>query len=505
MGIRFRRSFKLLPGIRLNLSGSGVSVSLGAKGFHYTIGSKGSRATVSLPGSGLSWTHSSSHSDGRPKNPMVYPSSSHEQYLLESQSIAPIESRSTEEINALSTSDLVPILNRMRGRIRLMWLTCPLVASVFILALRSNVPEIIQLGFFHASLFTLACIALDRYRRSLRIEYELQGIAKTIGIALKDAFDELRDCAKIWNVTAKVFTHDWKRNAGATSLNQRKQLGLSFDRPTGLRGRVSFPAVKTDAEHLYFLPDAVLVAKANSVAALSYGDIAFSNNTIRFIEEDSVPSDAIVVGETWRFLNKKGGPDQRFNGNRRLPICGYGKMEFRSAGGLNCLIHYSNAEAGNQFAKVIKVLAQATSKIDSKAIKNIAVPKAWPSFLFIMLLSTCSVALGFSALYFTKNTVATNFTNTNSAGASLTNAGRSRDPERVVPPQSIVPSATPFQVNPPIDLSQRSKPKPELKNRDVTPSVRSDSSSGGSVQQCIKIENIDDRVDCLEQLQSPNR
>jgi hypothetical protein len=53
---RFRRSFKLLPGIRWNIGKRSSSVSLGGRGFHYTIGSTGTRTTVGLPGTGLSYT-----------------------------------------------------------------------------------------------------------------------------------------------------------------------------------------------------------------------------------------------------------------------------------------------------------------------------------------------------------------------------------------------------------------------------------------------------------------
>src|SRR4051812_35893691 len=55
MGFRFRQSFKILPGIRLNLSKTGHSWSFGAPG--YTVNTRKGRArtTLSLPGTGLSY------------------------------------------------------------------------------------------------------------------------------------------------------------------------------------------------------------------------------------------------------------------------------------------------------------------------------------------------------------------------------------------------------------------------------------------------------------------
>jgi hypothetical protein len=57
MGFRFRRSIKILPGIRLNFGKRGVSTSIGVRGAHVTFGKTGTRTTVGLPGSGISYTH----------------------------------------------------------------------------------------------------------------------------------------------------------------------------------------------------------------------------------------------------------------------------------------------------------------------------------------------------------------------------------------------------------------------------------------------------------------
>lgn len=56
MSWRFRRSFKLFPGIRVNLGKRGASWSFGRRGFTYTIGKSGTRTTVGIPGTGISHT-----------------------------------------------------------------------------------------------------------------------------------------------------------------------------------------------------------------------------------------------------------------------------------------------------------------------------------------------------------------------------------------------------------------------------------------------------------------
>ena len=56
MGFRWRKSIKILPGIKLNLSTGGASVSIGPKGAKLNIGPRGTRVTTSIPGTGISYS-----------------------------------------------------------------------------------------------------------------------------------------------------------------------------------------------------------------------------------------------------------------------------------------------------------------------------------------------------------------------------------------------------------------------------------------------------------------
>jgi hypothetical protein len=52
--IRFRRTFRLLPGVRINVSKHGISTTVGPRGMHLTFNRYGVRQAVGLPGTGLS-------------------------------------------------------------------------------------------------------------------------------------------------------------------------------------------------------------------------------------------------------------------------------------------------------------------------------------------------------------------------------------------------------------------------------------------------------------------
>src|SRR5262245_18807870 len=54
MGLRFRRSVSLFPGVRLNFSGSGISTTIGRRGASVTLGPRGSHLNLGIPGTGVS-------------------------------------------------------------------------------------------------------------------------------------------------------------------------------------------------------------------------------------------------------------------------------------------------------------------------------------------------------------------------------------------------------------------------------------------------------------------
>lgn len=54
MPVRFRRTFKILPGVRINVSKHGISTTVGPRGMHLTFNRYGVRQDLGLPGTGLS-------------------------------------------------------------------------------------------------------------------------------------------------------------------------------------------------------------------------------------------------------------------------------------------------------------------------------------------------------------------------------------------------------------------------------------------------------------------
>jgi len=66
MSLRFRKSVKIAPGVKVNFNKNSISTTLGTKGAHHTISSSGRKtSTVGIPGTGISYSSTSSSGNSR--------------------------------------------------------------------------------------------------------------------------------------------------------------------------------------------------------------------------------------------------------------------------------------------------------------------------------------------------------------------------------------------------------------------------------------------------------
>jgi hypothetical protein len=380
MGFRFRRSFKIIPGVRLNLSGSGASVSLGPRGLRYTIGSRGTRTTVGLPGSGLSWTAYQSYTSGDnsrpPDRPVRYVSDADTaEPVATDQGATVIESASIEQLVANSTIDIAGALNASRARWKAYKGGLTVLSALFVIAAvmvagsASSVPPAAAFVGTAGAVIILGAIWLHGRRAStISLDYDLSADELERFKALTSAFDALAGCRQVWRVPSERQEADWKRNAGAAKTVERMPIALTRGNPPHVNSNVEFLRLPLGKEILYLTPDAILAMAGGDVAAFGYGDVEVECRQIRFIEDGTAPSDAEIVGETWQYLNRKGGPDRRFKNNRQLPICLYGEIDFRSATGLNERIQFSRVDVSEGFASTAAAMRTTGASAASNPI-----------------------------------------------------------------------------------------------------------------------------------------
>jgi hypothetical protein len=279
---------------------------------------------------------------------------------------------------ASSTIDIAEALNASRSRWQLYKALLAVLVALFVVgafAVVSSAPAVSPIAAFivtAGAVIILGAITVHGLQSStISLDYDLSSEAAERFEALGRAFGALAGCSSVWSIPLERQEADWKRNAGVSKTVERTQISPRRANPLLVKSNVAFLQLPLGKETLYFTPDAILVIAGAKVAAFRYGDVEIVSKPTRFVEDSSAPSDTQVVGETWRFPNRKGGPDRRFNNNRKLPICLYGEIDFKSASGLNERIHCSRVDVSEDFASAA-IAMRATDDLAASTMRDSA-------------------------------------------------------------------------------------------------------------------------------------
>lgn len=327
MGFRYRKSINLGGGFRINLSKSGVGYSWGTKGFRITKTAKGTvRKTVSIPGTGIS--HVEEYGAG-PRRTPGQPLEQNNYYGTEE-----FKNASAEQ---MVSEGLEEIMEAARKSIRF-----NRIAMIGIVT--SAILSCAYPAFFFLILLFLALALYVRKTGRISLEYDIDPDQQAMVDQRLKPFQQACESTMAWRVTQSSLVRDKKYAAGATSSIRRVRCKPSFTPPFPFQASIPVATLRGGKETLIFFPDKLFVLQGSKVGALNYEDISVDAGATRFVEDQSVPKDAQVVGQTWRYVNKSGGLDKRFKNNRQLPVCLYGELALHSDQGLNTVIMYSKYE-----------------------------------------------------------------------------------------------------------------------------------------------------------------
>jgi len=275
-----------------------------------------------------------------------------------SEPLKDIESGSVLQMTDSSATELLSELNSKRRRVRYGPMT--LGISVFV---------VLMLLYLHFSVWLLASaiavpISLTSYayykdviKKTVVLFYDIEKDIEEPYQKLHDAIDELRSCTRAWHIEASGSVKDVKYHAGANTLMKRKSITISKGAVPYLQTNIEIPIIPVGRQMITFMPERVLMFDSGSVGAVPYSELMISINQSRFVEEESVPSDSTPVGRTWKYVNKKGGPDKRFKDNKELPVLLYEQIAFTSKSGLNEMIQLSRAGVGDKLLTAVSGLA----------------------------------------------------------------------------------------------------------------------------------------------------
>lgn len=348
MGIYLRKSISVGP-FRFNLSKSGVGLSAGVKGFRVGTGPRGNYVHM---GRGGVYYRKTLPNLANNEKPPARESSNSGDPIPVGPTHGPMQTIDSGDVTKMVDSDSAELLKEISTKHQKMRLWPAVLAAGIVLTFAVKLMS----GLIFTLLFTLAASYYDKLRKTVVLFYDLEDEAESNYEHLMDVLGSMTSCKKVWHIAAQGHVYDKKYHAGADSVVERKLTEIKKASPNFLKTNIDVITVKVGTQDMFFFPDRVLVYESGKVGAISYKELNIQVSASNFIETEGVPKDSEIVDYTWRYVNKRGGPDKRFANNPEIPVVKYEYVHFKSASGLNEQICLSKVGASYGLADAISMI-----------------------------------------------------------------------------------------------------------------------------------------------------
>lgn len=355
MGFFIKKSVNVGP-LRFNLSKSGVGVSTGFKGFRIGTGPRGNY--VQVGSNGIYYKKSFPITSDLKNIPNETP------FLVDqNSSITHSEFKNNETSNLLTLhsaeyDDLVKELNS-KASIPMYWLYGVIFLVIIdILYLYSGVSALITIIFNMLALAGIYYLfVITELKKSTVVMYDFSDAnASKKYENLITSIKSMSTAQKKWLLQSKAEVFDSKYHAGAGHLVNRKLFSIGKDIDRYIKTNIEIYAVKLEHKIIFFFPDRLIIKRDGQYGIISYKNLNLDAISYRFIEDQAVPSDGKIVDKTWKYVNKKGGPDRRFKDNKQIPVLEYELLTMSSNSGLNEQLVFSRLGATMNFRQSISNL-----------------------------------------------------------------------------------------------------------------------------------------------------
>ncbi|HEX5461375.1 MAG TPA: DUF4236 domain-containing protein [Steroidobacteraceae bacterium] len=385
MGFRVRHSVRLFPGVRLNFSGGGISTTIGGRGASVNIGHRGTYLNLGLPGTGLSYRTRILPDTPRPEPARVAPQPQYEPHAvpgLATTNEREIRSADVSVMTSPGLGELKKLINEAsaeRGRTQIQ-------VAADERALREAERKLFLARLFLVRLFTRRLVsrlteAVDYATAKLAdtrahlegcgidIDFAFEQATAASYAALFKAFEELRVCGRIWDITSAALNNRFAQRTIATYSVTRKPVSFGFSDSELIRTK--FKAMRlgnVTGLDIHIYPGFVMMrGSGTDFALIELRELSLDLASTNFLEEEGVPSDSQVVGHTWRKANKDGSRDRRFNNNYQIPLALYGELMFKSPTGLLECYMVSNSGKTQAFASALRAYQKALADLAARS------------------------------------------------------------------------------------------------------------------------------------------
>lgn len=381
MAWNYRRRIQIIPGVRLNLSKSGISTSIGVRGANLTLGKNGTYLNTGIPGTGIYNRQKLSSGLRSPDTSETIPFVKVQEIYGEKEIISnDVQEITSQDMQGVKDSillareqhielsnDLAKIKISLASKKTFLTLSYVFLYGLLFKKFQQNLKTEIA---SKQEVITQLKEQINRCHVNMKIDFDEDFLEKYNQV--RNSFTNLCSSHKIWDVTSEHFQDRALTRSSAGKLVKKKEVKFIT---------ANLPFIKCDFNAL-FLKNAngadffiypyfvMMFSSDQKFAIIGMDELNFHHSDVRFTETGPVPHDSKIIEYTWVKVNKNGSRDKRFKGNYQIPVVKYGEFSLSTSTGVNEEYQISNYESSQAFGNAFKEY-QSMVKLFSPSITGI--------------------------------------------------------------------------------------------------------------------------------------
>jgi hypothetical protein len=163
---------------------------------------------------------------------------------------------------------------------------------------------------------------------------------------MRDTFALLSESGAVWDIKSYQATDKFHERTTAETRIDRQKVAFVLGNCDLIQWEQKVPHIRNAKGGDLFLYPGFIVYRAakEAFSVIDFHDVKSNATLVKFQEEQGVPQDSKVIGQTWAKSNKDGGRDKRFANNYQIPVVLYASLSLKSETGLWEEFQFSNPE-----------------------------------------------------------------------------------------------------------------------------------------------------------------
>lgn len=354
MGFSYRKRISILPGVKVNISKSGVSTSIGGNGYTANISKRGIKQTLSIPGTGISYSKNHKRSANRASVSIEAIDESDAEYFNSITSFnLPCDSTSDElfdlkmavEKSKSETSILLDNLASNKNKIKKYKSQSKNIISMISKGYKEKATE------RHEEQILIAERTMSLINESI-VKIDFTDSRDNLIDDVIKASQEMWSSSGVWDNTDYIETEN---------IIENRKIKLSdVTEPFNLRtSSISGPMFSMSGNTLYLYPEFIHFSNdsCNDIYInlkdlhVTYYELDLPSNG-----DEKKYDDLEKAKPVWMFRTKDGSVDLRYRDNKKVPAAYYSYIHISDDRDFDISIRLTNRNLAKNFVLKMKAL-----------------------------------------------------------------------------------------------------------------------------------------------------